>query len=95
MAWQGPSRGSGGAHDARYGNGVFDDLVERARVQQRFETRLTLYGEAEQLLMDDAGIIPLFHVKDYVLVRPHVQGSRILPLGLPYLDEVTLGPIEG
>ena len=69
--------------------------MERARVQQRFETRLTLYGEAEQLLMDDAGIIPLFHVKDYVLVRPHVQGSRILPLGLPYLDEVTLGPIEG
>ena len=24
--------------------------------------------------MDDAGIIPLFHVKDYVLVHPHVRG---------------------
>ncbi len=83
------------ANDARYANGVFDDLVERARVQQRLETRLTLYREAEQLLMDDAGIIPLFHVKDYVLVRPHVHGFRILPLGLPHLEEIVLTPIEG
>ena len=83
------------AHDARYVNGVFDDLVERARVQQRLETRLTLYREAEELLMDDAGIIPLFHVKDYVLVRPHVHGFRILPLGLPHLEEIVLTPIEG
>ena len=43
--------------------------------------------------MDDAGIIPLFHVKDYILVRPHVQGFRVTPLGQPYLEEVTLGPI--
>ena len=83
------------ADDGGYANLVFDSLVERARAEQKFETRLDLYRSAEQLLMDDAGIIPLFHVKDYVLVRPHVQGFRILPLGQPYLEEITLDPIEG
>ena len=83
------------AGDAGYVNLVFDSLVERARAEQKFETRLDLYRNAEQLLMDDAGIIPLFHVKDYVLVRPHVRGFRILPLGQPYVEEVTLDPIGG
>ena len=81
-------------HDARYVNLVFDSLVERARTEQKFETRLDLYRNAEQLLVDDAGIIPLFHVKDYILVRSHVQGFTITPLGLPYWDEITLEPIE-
>ena len=81
------------AHGSRYRNPVFNTLVERARTEQKFETRLDLYRNAEQLLMDDAGIIPLFHVKDYILVRPHVQGFRVTPLGQPYLEEVTLGPI--
>ncbi len=52
------------AHDARYVNPLFDNLLERARAEQDREIRLGLYREAEQLLMDDAGIIPLFHVKD-------------------------------
>ena len=51
------------AHDARYINKQFDLLVEQARVEGDSEVRLAFYREAEQLLMDDAGIIPLFHVQ--------------------------------
>ena len=58
------------------------------------EARLALYREAEQLLMDDAGIIPLFHVRDYVLVRPHVEGFRVLPVGQPDLTSIKLNPIQ-
>ncbi len=82
------------AHDARYTNRSFDSLVERARVEQDRETRLALYNEAERLLLDDTGIIPLFHVKDYVLVRPHVKGFTITPVGHPHVAGITLGPIS-
>ena len=82
------------AHDARYINKQFDGLVERARVEGDTEARLALYQEAEQLLMDDAGIIPLFHVRDYVLVRPHVEGFRVLPVGQPDLTSVKLNPFQ-
>ncbi len=81
------------AHDARYINLTFDSLVERARVEQDRETRLGLYREAEQLLMDDAGIIPLFHIKNYALVLPHVDGFTITPFGRPSVAGITLRPI--
>ncbi len=82
------------AHDSRYSNPEFDDLVEAARVEANVDVRLGLYQQAEQLLMDDAGIIPLFHVRDYVLVRPHVEGFRVLPLGQPDLTSIKLNPFE-
>jgi len=82
------------AHGARYVNDDFDDLVERARVEADVDARLALYAEAEQLLIDDAGIIPLFHVRDYVLIRPHVEGFRVLPVGQPDLTGIKLNPFE-
>ena len=78
------------AHDSRYVNALYDNLLERARAVPDRESRLNLYREAEQLLMDDAGIIPLFHVKDYVMVRPHARGFRISPFGQPDVTGITL-----
>ncbi len=82
------------SHDSMYNNPVFDSLLVRARSEPIREIRLDIYGQAEQLLIDDAGIIPLFHVKDHVLVRPHVQGFDISPFGQPDITGITLLPIE-
>ncbi len=82
------------AHDARYINEEFDRLVEQARVEQDTEDRHALYRQAEQLLVDEAGIIPLFHVRDYVLVRPHIEGFRVSPLGQPDLRGIKLNPFH-
>ena len=80
--------------EGKYVNERFDSLIETARTERDREARLRMYGEAEQLLVDEAGIMPLFHIKDYVLVRPRVQGFRFNALGQPDLAGVTLGPIE-
>ena len=82
------------AHDARYINKEFDALVERARVEEDQAARLALYQRAEQLLMDDTGLIPLFHVKDYVLIRPHIEGFRVSVVGQPDLTGIRLKPID-
>ena len=82
------------AHDARYINQAFDRLVEQARVEQDTEDRHALYRQAERLLVDEAGIIPLFHVRDYVLVRPHIEGFRVSPLGQPDLRGIKLNPFH-
>ena len=78
---------------SRYVNPTFDELLEKARVEQDREIRLGLYRQAEQLLMDDAGIIPLYHTKEYVFVRPHVQGFTISPFGQPDVTGITLQTI--
>ncbi len=80
--------------EGKYVNERFDSLVEAARTERDRETRLRMYGEAEQLLIDEAGIFPLFHIKDYVLVRPRVEGFRMNALGQPDVAGITLGPIE-
>ena len=78
------------SHDSKYRNAQFDSLLIRARSEPVREIRLNFYREAEQLLMDDAGIIPLFHVKDHVLIRPHVKGFGISPFGQPDITGITL-----
>ena len=65
---------------------------KRARVEPDFETRMALYAEAEELLIADAGIIPLFHSPDYVLIKPHIQGFIIEPFGAPSLGDVIVLP---
>ena len=78
------------ANDSSYSNLEFDALVERARVEQDPEERIRLYMEAEQLLMDDVGILPLYHTKEYVLVKPHVEGFVMTLFGQPDFRGVSI-----
>jgi oligopeptide transport system substrate-binding protein len=75
-----------------YTSAAYDRLLEQARSETNHTQRMALYQQAEQILMDDAGIIPLFHAPDYVLTKPHVQGFAIGPLGIPLLQNVTVAP---
>ena len=79
------------AHDARYINKEFDGLVEESRGPRGPLGPLPGGGAAAD---GRRGIIPLFHVRDYVLVRPHVEGFRVLPMGQPDLTGIKLNPIQ-
>ncbi len=78
----------------RYASPVFDGLLERARTEQDHDERMSLYQEAERVLLADAAIAPLFHAPDYVLVRPNVDGFSVSPLGIPLFTQVRVRPQE-
>jgi ABC-type transport system substrate-binding protein len=73
-----------------YSNPDLDALVERARVEQDPESRLQLYQQAEQLLVQDAPWIPLYHSGGYYLVKPYVQDLIINGQGTMNLHEVSV-----
>ena len=75
-----------------YDNPKYDRLLELARVEPDLATRMRQYRDAERLLLQDAGIIPLFHSPDYALVKPNVIDFVIGPLGLPDLSRVSIEP---
>jgi oligopeptide transport system substrate-binding protein len=65
---------------AAYSNPKFDDLMSRAAREFDGAKRLGIYDEAQKLLLDDAGIVPLYNPVTHVLVRPKVQNLVITGL---------------
>lgn len=73
-----------------YANPSFDDLLQQAASEQDPDQRVLLYAQANQLLMDDAVVLPFYYDRSYMLVRPWVQGLDVTPLGILYLDRITV-----
>ena len=73
-----------------YSNSNLDDLLDQAAVEQNRADRLAMYQQAEQLVVDDAPCLPLFHGTNYILVKPYVKNYELSPLGIPDLSTVYL-----
>lgn len=83
---------AGGRNESGYDNPRFDQLLIQAATTADPAARMGLLEEAEQVLIDDMPIIPLYHYATKYLVNPKVKGwafnirdihlSRFLWLGL-------------
>jgi oligopeptide transport system substrate-binding protein len=73
-----------------YSNPQLDALLDQAATEQDTNTRLALYQQAEQLIVNDAAVMPLFFGRDYVLVKPYVKDYVLSPLGYPLLSQVSI-----
>ena len=77
-------------NDTRYSNPEVDGLLEKAQGEQDFGKRMELYQQAEQIIMDDAPIVPLTHDVDYWLTKPYVEGMIYPPVIIPKLKYVSI-----
>lgn len=75
-----------------YSNAEADILLESAREEQNLDTRMGLYGEAEQMMVNDAACLPLFFDVSYTLVKPYVKNLPLTPLSIPRLKYVSIEP---
>ena len=73
-----------------YSNPELDSLLERAAVEDDAENRLQMYREAEQIVVHDAVLLPLFFGENYVLVKPYVKNYTLSPLGYPLLTNINI-----
>jgi len=74
----------------RFSSSDLDSLIDRAAVEQDRDKRMELYRQAEQVVVEQAPVIPLWFNKNYVLVNPRVKNYSIDPLGVPRLNLVTI-----
>lgn len=63
--------------ELHYHNPRFDEIVERARRSLDPEERVALYHEAEDILIEDAPCIFLYHIRGMVPHRPEVMGLKL------------------
>jgi peptide/nickel transport system substrate-binding protein len=66
----------------RYKNPAFDVLFEKALLEENDSLRMKLYQQADQLMIDDAPVVPLWYDKVIRLVQTNVEGFRPNALNL-------------
>lgn len=68
----------------RYNNPAFDRLYELALSEKSDSVRYQLYREADQMVMNDAPVVPLFYDMVNWLIQPYVK--NFTPNGLNILE---------
>lgn len=69
----------------RYSNRMVDEFLLQARTERDLQRRVELYRRAEQLILDDAPLIPIFHHTYERLFQPYVRSVEVNGLGDPYI----------
>ena len=73
-----------------YSNPEVDKLIDQARSESNSEKRFKLYQDAEQIIVNDAAWVPLYHGKSYLLVKPQVRDYTPAPMIIPNYRYVSL-----
>lgn len=79
-----------GGNSSFYNNPKFDQLTNDARVMPNGPDRMKLYQQAEQLALEDAPWVPIYHYNNIILKKPFVEGYRVNPSGVMSFTEVWL-----
>lgn len=71
-------------NDPGYNNPQFAALIQRAKGESRADMRLNDLREAEQIMLNDYPIIPVYFTRSRRLVKPYVGGAQINPMNRTY-----------
>jgi ABC-type oligopeptide transport system substrate-binding subunit len=69
-------------NNVHYSNSRFDKLVETADVTWNYRARMSLYNQAQQLLVNDAAWIPLYTPHRLVYIRSTVKNLTVTGYGI-------------
>jgi oligopeptide transport system substrate-binding protein len=71
-------------NDPAYNSLQFNELLMQARVEPRPERRIIVLRKAEEVLLNDYPIIPIYFKRARRLVKPFVGGAEITPMNRTY-----------
>jgi oligopeptide transport system substrate-binding protein len=69
-----------------YANPRVDSLLEQASRETDPAARAALYRQVQAIILDDAVAVPLYFGISYLLVKPHVKGLAVTPMGIVGLE---------
>jgi len=75
-------------HVLSYIKTMFAWAVREETIEQNPAKRSDLYQQAQQQILDDVAVIPIYHNTDYELVKPSVKGLAITAMGILRLETV-------
>ena len=75
-----------GQNNSKYSNPKYDAAIKAARTETDATKRIKLFHDAEKLLMDDMGIVPIYFYTDPMEISKNLQDYVVTPLGFIYLQ---------
>ncbi|WP_315080882.1 peptide ABC transporter substrate-binding protein [uncultured Clostridium sp.] len=76
-----------GMNVAKYKSEEYDKLINAAKSEQNSEKRFELLHKAEDILMEDMPILPLYYKVEVKGIKTYVKDVRVSPLGFVYFDK--------
>lgn len=73
-----------------YESDKVDELLDEGRRTVDKDERLAIYKEAQQIIVDEATIVPLYHSVLLAGLNDHVNGFFQYPSSFPFLRDVTI-----
>jgi len=70
----------GGPNTTHYRSQAFDDLYDASLTMTDDSARFALYNQMEQIMLEDAPIIPLYYDRMFRMIQPNVKGFRTNPM---------------
>jgi oligopeptide transport system substrate-binding protein len=70
---RGVFRSDSAQNDPGFANAEFDALVDQARTETDLETRRDLYAQADTILVNEVGVIPIYWYTTVQLTKPNVE----------------------
>lgn len=74
-------------NNAGYNNPKYDQLIKDIKAETDKTKRLELMHQAEDILMEDMPIIPLYYYTQPKGIKDYVKGVRVSSLGFIYFDK--------
>jgi len=68
-----------------YHNPEVDRLLEKARTERNYLKRMEMYRKIEDMVLEDAPIVPMVNHLFQMVYQPYVRGIEVNALGGPYI----------
>jgi peptide/nickel transport system substrate-binding protein/oligopeptide transport system substrate-binding protein len=68
-----------------YHNPEVDHLLDLARIERDYLKRMEMYRKIEEIILDDAPIVPMVNHLFQMVYQPYVRGVEVSSLGGPYI----------
>jgi ABC-type transport system substrate-binding protein len=62
-----------------------DRLLDKAKTERDYLKRMELYRKAEDIILEDAPIVPIVNNLFQMAYQPYVRGVEVNALGGPYI----------
>jgi ABC-type oligopeptide transport system substrate-binding subunit len=70
----------------------YEELINQARHSLDNSYRLQLFRKAEEILAEQAPILPLLYINDHILIKPWIKKFQTQTISRPFWHHVIIEP---